>query len=380
MINGQSPLSLCNYSCPKFPRQAALSCYTRLVVVETHFNSSGVFRAVSVFAALLLLPAVFAEVPDALGGSVAKPALVVVRAGATAAEIQQALDVLPASGGEVVLPAGNFEISRPVVLSRDNQMLSGVGPATVLRLEDGANCPVIIMGEPVNQPHRTVNHLLVSGLCIDGNRLHQRSELWQLTREGSEIRNNGITVQGVSDSAVKDVTCAHCRSGGLVTTLGVRRLTVQNLEAFDNEFDGLACYSTADCQFVNLYLHDNPCAGISLDLSFDHNCVTNAVLTANDLGIFMRASSDNRFQDISILHSRHFGVFIAQADVGTPNGWQPVAHGECKGNLFTNLNATNCGGPAFHVNDPTCINNVVTDARAGAAFQGGLPTDTYSTF
>jgi hypothetical protein len=349
------------------------------VVVETNFNQSGIFPAVSVIAAFLMLAVAAAEVPDARGESVVKPALVVVRAGATAAEIQQALDVLPASGGEVVLPAGNFEISRPVALRRNNQILRGAGPATVLRLEDDANCPVIIMGEPVNQPHRTVNHLLVSGLCIDGNRFHQRSELWQGTREGSEIRNNGITVQDVSDSAVKDVTCAHCRSGGLVTTLGVRRLTVQNLEAFDNEFDGLACYSTADCQFVNLYLHDNPCAGISLDLSFDHNSVTNAVLTANDLGIFMRASCDNRFQDISILRSRHFGVFIAQADTGTPQGLQPVAHGECTGNLFMHLNATNCGGPAFHINDSTCTNNVVTE-NVVTAFQGGLATDTYATF
>ena len=31
-------------------------------------------------------------------------------------------------------------------------------------------------------------------------------ELWRLTGEGSEIRNNGITVQGVSDSTVENVT------------------------------------------------------------------------------------------------------------------------------------------------------------------------------
>ncbi len=75
----------------------------------------------------------------------------------------------------------------------------------------------------------SVKHLCVSGIFIDGNRTHQQRELWQLQGEGSEIRNNGITVQNVSDSIVEDVTCAHCRSGGLVTTLDMRRLTVHDL-------------------------------------------------------------------------------------------------------------------------------------------------------
>jgi hypothetical protein len=73
-------------------------------------------------------------------------------------------------------------------------------------------------------------------------------------------------------------------------------------------------------------LHDNPDAGISLDLAFDHNCIANAVLTANGLGIFMRASRDNRFQNIFIRHSHQFGVFIAQTEVATPLGRRPLAH------------------------------------------------------
>jgi hypothetical protein len=290
-----------------------------------------------------------------------------LRAGLTNAEIQRALDSLPRSGGEVVLSAGDFRISRPVVLWRDNQILCGEGPATVLRLTDDADCPVIIMGEPVNRPTRTVRHLMVSGLAIDGNRLHQQSELWQPDGDGSEIRNNGITVQDVSDSAVFNVTCAHCRSGGMVTTLGVERLRVLNFEAFDNEFDGLACYLTVDCRFENLNLHDNRSAGISADLDFDHNRVRNAVLTGNDLGVFMRSSRNNRFESVAIRQSRHFGVFIAQADIETPQGWRPVAHTECTGNQFVHLVTAGCGDEAFHINDATCTGNVVMAGQADEA-------------
>jgi hypothetical protein len=154
-----------------------------------------------------------------------KPVIVTLSPGVTSAEVQQALDILPESGGEVVLLPGTFEVRQPIVLRRDHQALRGSGDATVLRLADGANCPVIILGEPVNNPLSTIKDLRVSDLFIDGNRCHQQHELWQLQGESSEIRNNGITIQNVSDSLVEHVTCVRCRSGGLVTTLGVRRLT-----------------------------------------------------------------------------------------------------------------------------------------------------------
>ena len=292
--------------------------------------------------------------------------------GATGIEIQRALDMLPASGGEVVLPPGIIEIRQPVVLRRDHQTLRGFGKETILRLADGANCPVVILGEPVNNPGKTISHLSLHDLAIDGSRSHQQRELWQLQGEGSQIRNNGITVQNVSDSVVQHVTTAHCRSGGLVTTRGVRRVTVRDLTAFDNEFDGLACYHTENCLFTELYLHNNPGAGISLDLSFNNNVVSNAVLVGNDLGIFMRASSDNRFYNISIQDSHHYGVFMAHTEKPTLRGLQPAPRTECVRNAFTNLIASNCGSAAFRVNNTTCTNNIIVGAQFRGDVQGGL--------
>jgi hypothetical protein len=301
-----------------------------------------------------------------------KPVVVTLPPGVTSTEIQQALDILPERGGEVLLPPGTFEVRQPIVLRRDHQTLRGSGMATILHLANGANCPVIILGEPVNNPKSTIKHLGLSGFFIDGNRSQQQHELWRLRGEGSEIRNNGITVQNVSDSTVEQITCARCRSGGLVTTRGVRRLTVQDYTAFDNEFDGLACYQTEDCLFTGLRLHDNPGAGISVDLAFNHNVISNAVLTANDLGIFMRASRDNRFYNITIRRSHHYGVFMAHAEQPTGRGWQPVPRTECVHNAFTNLIASHCGSAGFRVNNTTCTNNVIVAAQFHDNIQGGL--------
>jgi hypothetical protein len=300
------------------------------------------------------------------------PVVVTLTTNATSAEIQDALDRLPDRGGEVVLPAGEFLIRQPIVLKRNHQTLRGAGDATILRLAENANCPVIILGEPVNHPRQTLRHLCVSNLFIDGNRRQQSRELWQLSGEGSEIRNNGITVQNVSDSLVEHVTCADCRSGGLVTTRDVRRLTVQHLTGFDNEFDGLACYQTEHCFFTDLYLHDNPGAGISLDLAFNHNVISNAVLVANDLGVFMRASRDNQFFNLSIDSSHHFGVFMAHAELFAAGHVQAAPQTECADNAFTNLTATNCGGAAFRVNNITCTNNVIIRAQFTKNLKGGL--------
>ena len=301
-----------------------------------------------------------------------KPVIVTLPAGVTSAEIQRTLDLLPERGGEVVLPPGTFEVRQPIVLQRDHQTLRGSGMATILHLADGANCPVIILGQPVNHPSSTVKDLRVSDLFIDGNRSHQPHELWRLRGEGSEIRNNGITVQNVSDSQVEHVTCARCRSGGLVTTLGVRRLTVRDYTAFDNEFDGLACYYTTDCLFTDLRLHDNPGAGISLDLAFNHNVISNAVLADNDLGIFMRQSCDNRFYNITIRRSHQYGVFMAQSEKPTGRGWQPIPRTECTHNSFTNLMASNCGRAGFRVNNTTCTNNIIVAAQFHDNVQGGF--------
>ena len=86
--------------------------------------------------------------------------------------IQRALDKLPADGGEVIIPAGTYLCTKPIVLDKSRVKLRGAGPATLLKLADNANAPVIVMGSTENVPSKTVKYLVVSDLMIDGNRAH----------------------------------------------------------------------------------------------------------------------------------------------------------------------------------------------------------------
>ena len=57
-----------------------------------------------------------------------------VHVNATCREIQQALDALPASGGEVILLPGIYAITHPLILKRSFQILRGSGAETILKL------------------------------------------------------------------------------------------------------------------------------------------------------------------------------------------------------------------------------------------------------
>ena len=119
-------------------------------------------------------------------------------------------------------------------------------------------------------------------------------------------------------------------------------------------------------------LHDNLAAAISLDLNFNHNVIQDALLTGDDLGIFMRQSRDNVFEGVTIKQSHHHGVFMAQTVVCTAAGSRLSPGSECTGNTFSKLVISHCGGKAFLVNDAGCDHNTICDGEFSDNTQGGL--------
>lgn len=306
------------------------------------------------------------------------PSVVSVVAPGTSSDIQRALDGLPDEGGEVVLRAGVYTIQTPVVLRRDRQTLRGCGAATILRLADGANCPVVVLGSSRNDAKPWTAHLRLADLYIDGNRRKQDVELWKITGQGSAIRNNGVTVRGCEDASVERVEAHNCRSGGLVAERHVRRLTVRDFTASDNEFDGLAAYETEESLFTGLYLHDNVNgAGISIDLMYRQNLISDAILARNDLGIFMRETHDSMFQNVLIRDSKKHGIFMARTYEDTLFGLKGKELSECSRNTFIGLQVYGCGGSAIRVNDAACTNNLVNGGRFHNNKQGGISAPAY---
>lgn len=274
---------------------------------------------------------------------------------ATCASIQTAIAALPAAGGRVLLPAGEYTCDTAVVIARDNVELLGEGNATVLRLTDGANAPVIVIGETATPPPAMHRHIRVADLMIDGNRREQNHECWggPCDQGGlSYIRNNGLTLRHISDVVVERVTVTGARSGGLVAEKVSQRITVRDFTATDNEFDGLAAYQTENSLFTGLHLYDNLYTGLSLDLDFNSNVITDAVITGSGRhGIFMRDARDNVFDGLVIRGSGRQGVFLAQNESST---------NAAKGNTFTSLVISGSADVAMQVADASCTDNLLS--------------------
>ncbi len=244
-------------------------------------------------------------------------------------------------GDAIILPNTKIDITSPIVISKSNIALVG-DTNTILSLSSNVNCPVIVVGV---QGRPVISNVVIMNIQIDGNRTNQSNEFWTNSLLGYPMFNNGIIVQNSKDILINDVVIHGCISGGLVSTFNVSQLVVSNFVAFNNQFDGLACYQTTNSVFLNLLLFNNVAAGISLDMHFNENIFYNVFLVSNTIGIFIRNSHDNKFNKIRMIGNIQYDVFIASVNNKTNTG--------CANNIFTIR-----GDGEIHNNDPLCVSNV----------------------
>jgi hypothetical protein len=288
--------------------------------------------------------------------------------------IASALKRLPAEGGRLVLGPGVFEIYEPIVLDRDNVELTGSGKLTVLRVAERSACPAVVVGTISTPSTRTVNRVTVRNLVIDGNHRATDPECWGGVCDSGGltfIRNNALTIRSAEEIKIEHIVARNARSGGVVLEKCCRQIYIDDLEACDNYFDGLACYETEDSYFTRLKLHHNRSAGVSLDLRFNHNVIKTASLHHNgSQGIFMRESNSNDFRKLEIHDNGAQGIFIAQADA--------FSETRCTNNTFSDLTVMNNKGHGMRVNDASCIENLVRNSAFENNAQGNVSEATQS--
>jgi hypothetical protein len=274
------------------------------------------------------------------------------------AGVMAAIVRLPLSGGIVELGAGTFSINNPIVIDRDDIELRGQGSETLLLLAPKADCPVVVIGSVTTPTERIVRRVVVRNMVIDGNRTEQGFECYggpcdEIDR--TALRNNGITIRGAEDILVEDVVTRRARSGGVVLEKHCRRVRLKRLEAYDNEFDGVAAYETEDSEFVHLNLHHNRSAGFSFDWRFNRNRVADTVAADNgSQGIFMRDSVGNTFERLKLTGNGEQGVFMAET--------RELPGTACRYNNFRSLTITGNRTQGIRVNDASCNPNVLEDS------------------
>lgn len=273
--------------------------------------------------------------------------------------INAAIASLPEGGGVVVLGPALFPVSESIVIDRDGVELRGMGRETTLRLVDGANRSVVVVGGTATPVARIVRDIAVGHLAIDGNRGAQKFECCGGpcdTGGLTFIRNNGVTVRGAEDVRLSNLATHNCRSGGVVLEKSCRRIRIVDLESYNNEFDGLACYETEDSVFEQLQLHHNRSAGLSIDWKFRRNLVLDSTFTRNgSQGVFMRDSNENTFRNLYLRDNGEQGLFVAET--------REIPGTACRDNRFERMTITGNKTQGIRVNDASCAGNVIADSR-----------------
>jgi parallel beta-helix repeat protein len=211
--------------------------------------------------------------------------------------LQQQIDNLPVSGGEVFLPAGTYildtasggvetfpdgsPIQSAIVINKNNVTLRGEGPSTVLQLAPNTKMRAVSI---------TSSNVTIKDLVIDGNKNQ---------RDGSVPWPNGDVVDALlyASSTASDIT-------------------IENVEVKNGIEDGIGFWKASNVLAQNNYSHDNGTpqaggAGISLsgvthatarDNRIENNTATGiwSAFDANDVKILNNTVSNNASGGITI--------------------------------------------------------------------------------
>ena len=237
-------------------------------------------------------------------------------------EIIQALNDLPATGGEIVILDGTYNITASINIPKDNVSIRGNGNATILKrmynstnTDSGSTARGLI----------TLNEksgCKIQGLQIDGNKATY-----------TEYYNCGIYLYESNNNTVTGNTCNNNNNYGIFLNSSSNNNTVTGNTCNSNS-NGIRLYSSS-----NNTITGNTCSnnnyGIRFDSSSNNNTVTgntctnnsyigialyvsrNSTVTGNtcnnnDAGIDLYSSSNNTITG-NTCNNNSYGIYLASS-------------------------------------------------------------------
>jgi len=221
-------------------------------------------------------------------------------------DVQRAID----RTAVVCLGPGEFALHRFLAITRDGRVVRGTGPATVLRLESGAQSPVVVIGDP-DRPvprrptaHVTIEHLRVVGGGPDGP---------EALPDRPYLTNSALVVRGGRDVTIRNVGIGGCRSACLLTERDTRRITIAHDDIGGSVWDGIALNRTSDARIVGSTIHDNTAAGISAEHLVRSVVADDIVRDNRTHGLYLSDSYGNTITRNLFARNVLSGVFLACA-------------------------------------------------------------------
>jgi parallel beta-helix repeat protein len=244
-------------------------------------------------------------------------------------EIIQALNDLPATGGEVIILDGTYNITASINIPKNNVSIRGSGNATTLKRmynSTSANSGSTARGLiTLNEK----SGCKIQGLQIDGNRASFTSGnnygIYLYSSNNNTITGNtcnnsthGIRLDSSSDNTVTGNTCNN-NSYGIYLYSSSNNNTVTSNACNNNDNYGIYLYSSSNNTVTGNTCNNNNKNGIYLYSSSNNNTVTGNICNNNSYGIRLSSSSDNTVTG-NTYNNNSYGIYLSSSSDNTVTG------------------------------------------------------------
>lgn len=263
-------------------------------------------------------------------------------------QINAALDGLPADGGQVVLLRGTFTISDSILV-HSRAYLLGQGPATVIKLANGAGSDNMGMIMNYDSSAAGNDHIHLANFLLDGN-----------AANNAPFLVSGIRLVTVSDSVVDGVWFRDIYDSG-VYLAGCLRCTVSKGQ-FEGDI-GVAVFANSSHYnaFSQLQVHSNVDYGLGL-IDSNNNSVTNSVFSeCSRAGIILSSSHRNLIEGNSLHINGEEGIDLAASNENSVTGNSCSGNGQKTNNTYANIDI---GGDSNNVQANICRKGTLTNKSA----------------
>ena len=247
-------------------------------------------------------------------------------------EINAAIQALPATGGEIVILDGTYNITATIAMNKDNVKLSGNGNATVLkRMWDS------LATEGIITVTTTKGGCCIENLFVDGDQ-----------ENFPEPDNFGICLYSSSSNTITGNTCYNNSSNGIYLYSSSNNNTITGNTCSGN-YDGIYLYDSNNNTITGNTCNNNNSYGINL--SGSSNTITgNTCNGNNDSGIYLSSNNNNTITGNTCNDNSNNGIALYGSSSNTITG------NTCNGNdsgiyLYDSNNNTITGNTCNGNND-----------------------------
>jgi parallel beta-helix repeat protein len=227
------------------------------------------------------------------------------------ADLQGAIDALsPRGPASVCLGPGVFRLHRFLSIRRDRLVLRGSGESTVLRLEEGTESPVVVIGDPEHEvPQQRIFGVSLEALRIVGGGPGGR----EMHPEIPYLTNSAIVIRAGSRISIRNVRVEACRSACILTERDTRDIRIERNVVEGAVWDGISLNRTARARIVGNRIRGHGAAGITTEHLVDSQVAANEIADNKTHGIYLSDSYRNRIVRNRFADNVLSGVFVTCA-------------------------------------------------------------------